>query len=84
MKEEVALPTLTLSKAALTSSAVTVSDRALIVGEVHVVAHGSSVLSTVGYLVGGLLNVWKGTGLWERRLARVGHAVAVSHASSKQ
>lgn len=76
-------PTLTLSKAALTSSAEAVGDRTVVGGEIHVVAHGSSVLSTIGHLVGGLLHLRECMCLWERRLARVGRTVALSHMEAR-
>lgn len=78
-EREVEEPTLTLSKATLTSSAVAVSDWSVVGGEVHVVTHGSSILCTVGHLIGGLLHLWERTGLRRGRLARVRHTVAVGH-----
>ena len=72
---------MTLGKTSLASGAVTVSDGALVVCEIHVVAHGGGVLCTVGHLVGGLLHLRERTGLREGRLAltRMRDAVAVRH-----
>lgn len=76
--------TLTLSKTALTSSTEAVCDRAVVVCRIHVVAHGSSVLSAIGHLVGGLLHLGKRTGLWELGVARLGRAVAVGHCRKRE